>query len=238
MLDRDIQNVGGDVDPGDATVRSWRLNRWMLVVSVIGVVVALVFGSCGGPPTSQQSVSRSGNNANQGGTQIVNQDTGSQDNGNNINCGHVEANAHCTVQIQDAVGRLSTSTPNDGQFKAELAKQSTTAPSGDGPWPFVVVDTGPEGLFARSSADVAANRLGYTTNRSIVWADCVQKSAFTPPNPINDVGPVWLRVHWKNDAPSKAALMSDPGDAEAAYMYRGLVVPYGHNGAIPACTSS
>lgn len=238
MPDDDAQRHSANIDPAEATVRTWRLSRWLLVTSVIGIVVALGIGftSCSGPPRPdgpQQSVVGTGNNANQGGTQNANQ--GSSGSGN---CGHVEANANCTVQIQDALARLSASTPDDGKFKAELAKQSTAAPSGSGPWPFVVVDTGTEGLFARSSAEVTANRLGYTPNRSIVWADCVRTSTFTPPDPINDVGPRWLRVHWKTDAPNQDALMSDPGDSKVAFMYQGLAVPYGHNGAIPACSST
>jgi hypothetical protein len=107
---------------------------------------------------------------------------------------------------------LSKQSATDVELKEKLKGLAAEPPAGVGPWPFIVVDTGPEGLFARSTPFLQANRLGYIINRSIVWADCRQATDFTPPNPINDVGASWVRIHWKNLEPSQQRFDSDPNE--------------------------
>lgn len=167
-------------------------------------------------------MSGSGNNVNQN-AGLQNQASGT--------CGQIGTGNTCVVQLQE----LAKDTPTDDDFKAEIAKRSTSAPVPPGPWAFVVIDTGELGLFARSANVAQANRLGYALNREVVWADCVATSDFLPPSPGNDVGPRWLKVRWKNDQPGGGHLLSDPGDSKQAWMYRGLTVPFGHNGDIPPC---
>jgi hypothetical protein len=119
----------------------------------------------------------------------------------------------------------------------QLRAGANAPPAGPGPWPFVVIDTQKEGSFARSTNEKMADRLGYATEHSIVFVECQMKSLFTPPAVRRNVGPVWLRVRWKNATASTAAFQSDPSDPYTAWMYRGYLEPFEHDGAIPACTN-
>lgn len=187
---------------------------------MIAIVVTVITSS--GDGGQNADISGSGNN--------VNQNSGTQNQASGT-CGQIGTGNSCVVQLQT----LAKETPTDDQFKTELAKRSTAAPSPDGPWAFVVIDTGDLGLFARSGNVARADRIGYAINRELVWADCVATIDFTPPEPINNVGPRWLKVRWKTDQPNGNHQLSDPGDTKRAWMYRGLTVPFGHNGAIPSC---
>jgi hypothetical protein len=107
---------------------------------------------------------------------------------------------------------------------------------GNGPWPYIVVNTGDQGLYARSTDDIDSERLGAAANRSIVWVDCVSTSDFTPPvaDPSN-VGPTWLKIRWPNDRQSSQFFSSEPTNASHAYVYSGFAIPLGHSRQIPAC---
>jgi len=226
----DSQKQGDDlsVAADKATILGLNISRKALLWTVIGVAVAViavvvtVVTSSGGGGGQNANVSGTGNN--------VNQNSGTQNQASGT-CGQIGNGNSCVVQLQD----LSKDTPTDGEFKAKLEKLSTAAPASPGPWAFVIIDTGNLGLFARSANIAQANRVGYAMNRDLVWADCVASSDFTPPDPGNDVGPQWLKVRWKNDQPSSNHMLSDPGDTKQAWMYRGLTVPFGHNGDIPSC---
>lgn len=216
-----------------ATVLTLRLTRWALAVAVVGVTVSIVvgFASCSPNPTSSQTgtVSGTGNN--------LNQNSGTQNEFSNSTCGQLNNGSTCVIQLRNNLSALSQSADTDKTLKAELAKKATAPPAGAGPWPFVVVDSGIDGLYPRSTNELYADRLGIARNRSIVWAECVATSHFTPLDldPVNNVGPRWLRVRWKTDTPSQPSFDSDPSDTKRVWMYFGFLVPLEHNGQIPAC---
>jgi hypothetical protein len=129
---------------------------------------------------------------------------------------------------------------DDTRLREVLAAhpRSRTRPMGNGPWPFVVIDTGNAGLLARSTNDDTAQRVGVAPNHRIVWADCVTVSGFTPPglDAATSAGPTWLRVRWKHQN-TLAKADSHPAEQETAWMYRGYLEPLQHNGAVPRCTN-
>lgn len=166
--------------------------------------------------------------------------------GNNMNensapCAQV-VNSSCEISLQEDLKEAQESpAENDDEFKAELAREAREEPTdfGSGPWPFAVVDTLVDGadfgLFARTTNTVAGDRLGSAGNRSIVWADCVARSDYTPKvETIEDVGPLWLHVRWTPVAPTERST-SEPSGTERAWMYRGGLVPIKHDGDIPSC---
>lgn len=206
-----------------ATVLGLRISKRALAWTIVGVVVAVagVVAAFVLPGGGGQSVSGTGNQ--------VNQNSGSQSATGA--CGQVGTGNSCVVQLQE----LAKESPTDEEFKAGVAKLGAAPPEEPGPWAFVVVDTGELGLFARSTNELQGSRVGLALNREMVWVDCMATSDFTPPDPTNDVGPVWLKVRWKNDQTSATHMYSDPDDPKRAWMYRGLTVPFGHNGDVPDC---
>ena len=231
------QEVASTSGPPEEERRSWRaavqgviLNRWSLGVAVVALVVSVIFGaaSCMAPEspggTNNPTVSVSGTEN----TVTQNQVSGT--------CAQVSDGANCVVTLTQAVTKASQSSATDAEFKSELAKSATAAPTAPGPWPFVVVDTGDLGLFARSSNEVNAEYLGTALNRAIIWADCVATSNFAPADVSGEdaVGPLWLKVRWAAVEPMQNSV-SEPTEEATAWMYRGLAVPLKHNGQIPAC---
>jgi hypothetical protein len=209
-----------------ATIRSYLLNRWALAVAAVALAASVVIGL--------ESIASDG----EGGQRAGATGTGNTINQNQVTdsvCGLVGDNSSCVVQLERSVESLSEMAATDDELKAALARQATGSPSGDGPWPFIVVDTGTQGLFARTTNEVRADRVGVAANRSIVWADCVATSGFTPAQPRHDFGPKWLRVRWKSNQPTQAFLQSDPSDPKRAWMYLGYTMPYKHDGQIPPC---
>jgi hypothetical protein len=207
-----------------AAAQSVVLTRWSLGVAVIALVVSVFFGatSCTAPESpggsSNPGVSVSGTEN----TVTQNQVSGT--------CAQVADGSNCVVTLTQAVTKASQSSATDAEFKSELTKSATPAPADPGPWPFVVVDTGDLGLFARSGNEVNAERLGTALNRTIIWADCVATSSFAPADATGDnaVGPLWLKVRWAAVGPMQNSV-SEPTEQATAWMYRGLAVPLQHN---------
>ncbi|MBN6034197.1 hypothetical protein [Amycolatopsis sp. 195334CR] len=210
-----------------AAIGNLPVAKWALGVGVLGVAVAVIFGvvsACGPddtpPPPPAPEVNQPG--------------TG------NVNC---DDGATCTVtlgQAQQLVQNAATQAGSDDTtLKKTLRAESgaSAPPSGPGPYPFVVVDTVDLGLFARTANTVSAVRIGYTANRSLVWANCTARSDFTPSDVTgeNNVGPIWLQVRWKHLPAGTNQGLSEPNETQTAWMYRGALEPVGHNGAIPPC---
>jgi hypothetical protein len=159
-------------------------------------------------------------------------------------CANVGPNSSCVVESPEEaktqVRQLDQQTSSDTEMRHLLAKRARGAPTGDGPWPFVVVDTVVDGndigLFARTTSEVRAEHLGVASNHSVVWADCEATSDFMPPdvNGDTDVGPRWLSVRWKPVAPT-ALSVSEPNQDDHAWMYRGTLLPLDHDGHVPSC---
>jgi len=115
-------------------------------------------------------------------------------------------------------------------------KSGDASPVGDGPWPFTVGDVGPLGLIVRSAGDETGTQVGSTSETLTLWADCVQNTGFDP-RPDTGAGPLWYRIRWPTDQPGKDFLTSSPVDRYRGWVYAGFVVPSGHNGQLPECTS-
>ncbi|MFI5734871.1 hypothetical protein ACIA49_32460 [Kribbella sp. NPDC051587] len=145
-------------------------------------------------------------------------------NGCNINGDQ----SSCTVQQI-----MGDETLTDPEFRKEMAKASTAAPAGAGPYQFVVVDTGKLGLMVRTGPEADDEQFGSVGNRGIVWADCQQRSSFNG-DPSMGVGPVWLKIHWPQTT-GKEFANSQPKDPARGWVFRGYVIPAGHNGKIPNC---
>ncbi|MGI5504610.1 hypothetical protein [Lentzea sp. CA-135723] len=201
-----------------ATVKGLHVNKKILRLTAFGVIVAVVsvFVACQPkeePPSPETNI-----------------------NGNN--CGVVTQNSSCVVQAVEAAEKIAAS--DEVAFKAELAKRSQKAPGVDGPWPFVVVDTIIDdrnwGLYARTTNRALAERQGTAANHSVIWADCVATSDYTPTDVTgdNNVGPKWLRVRWAPVDPTQRSV-SEPSEERRSWMYRGAAVPLEHNGEIPEC---
>lgn len=127
----------------------------------------------------------------------------------------------------------------EDHYIANLRDHSTKAPDvKDAPYLFVVVNTGKEGLNARTTNDKNGTNEGFAPNHAKVWAECVTRSSFTPPGK-KTVGPVWLKVKWPwptgQPDPASQVHQSSPNDRDHAWMYRGYLEPSGQNGNIPSC---
>lgn len=212
----------------DATIKSLLVNRFVLGLTAVGTAVGIIFGigSCGPdpiPPRPGQSIEQAGtgNSANQ-------------------NCAEVGDNSTCTVeQAKENLDEVKAMASDDTELRARLRGQpgASTSPNGIGPWPFVVVDTGDLGLYARTTNLAQAVRVGTAANWSTVWADCIAETGFTPPDVTGEtaVGPKWLQVRWKHLSDSGARGHSEPTETQRAWMYRGATEPLQHNGDIPRC---
>lgn len=107
---------------------------------------------------------------------------------------------------------------------------------GNGPWPYTVANVGPLGLIVRSFGDETGTQVGSAAETLTLWADCVQNTGFDP-RPDTGVGPLWYKVRWPTVQPGKAFLTSSPSDRYRAWVYAGFVVPSGHSGQLPECSS-
>ncbi|NUT52885.1 MAG: hypothetical protein HOV94_37205 [Saccharothrix sp.] len=156
-------------------------------------------------------------------------------------CAQVGDNSVCLHALQGELDRVSGLAPGDDDaLRAELRKDPLAGqpPSGDGPFPFVVVDTAAlGGLYARTSNVLEAARVGTAANRSIVWADCLAVTDFSPPGVTGEtaMGPKWLHVRWRHLPVSNERGHSEPDQEQRAWMYRGATEPIRHNGVIPDC---
>ena len=206
-----------------ATISTVELTRKSLVVAAVGVIVSIagVAVGCGADQPTQQG------GMVQGGTGNTAQE-----------CGFVGNAATCVnykVELSEAIAKAS----DDAELKKVLRASPSAAqdPAPPGPWPFAVVDTGDLGLFARTTPDALATRVGHAANRGMVWADCQVDSEFTPPDVSgeNAVGPKWVKVRWKHLPDGTNRGLSEPSHTETAFMYRGALEPVAHNGNIPPC---
>lgn len=132
-----------------------------------------------------------------------------------------------------------TAQAGEDDFIENLRAQSTKDPGDKGPYEFVVVNTGAEGLHARTTNDETGQNEGFAQNHTRVFAECVTSSSFTPQGKKTESGPVWLKVKWPwptgQPDPSGQAHQSSPTDHDYAWMYRGYLESRGHNGKIPSC---
>lgn len=157
--------------------------------------------------------------------------TGSYNSGG-INCtaSGSGATAHCVEQL------MADDTLTDPQFRREMANLSTAAPAAQGPYEYVVVDTGKLGLKVRTGPEATDEQFGSAANRSIIWAECQMRSAFDA-DPSMKAGPVWLKIHWPSTTGTQWA-NSQPKDPVQGWVFAGYVIPAGHNGRVPACGST
>lgn len=220
--------VGGRRDPRNKQSahiehRTMHWTRIAAVLTGLGVSVAVVFGivsACGtdDPPPPGTSQNGTGNNSCSGGST-------------------------CSVNITQVEQLVREAESVAGSDDTELRKQLRAAPgaaqrpTGSRPYPFIVVDTGELGLFARTTNVVNGVRVGNTANHELVWANCMATSDFTPSDVsgANNVGPKWVQVRWKHLAGGQVRGLSEPNETQTAWMYRGDLEPVGHNGDIPAC---
>lgn len=215
-----------------ATILTHRLSRWMVIfgaLSVAATVAGIVLAGCGPSDPAPGGVNVPGN------SNTVNAPSGNCANVSGGNC-VVELSPTLSHELTDASTAAGS---DDGKFRQQLSQlpDADKQPAGPGPWPFVVVDTGDLGLFARTSDTVNATRVGNAGNRSIVWVDCIAQSDFTPPDVsgVNDVGPQWVQVRWKHLPSGTDRGLSEPTEAQTAWMYRGALLPLGSNGDIRKC---
>lgn len=99
-------------------------------------------------------------------------------------------------------------------------------PTGTGPWPYRVENTGALGVFIRSGprkSDVRLPGNPVAFDNTTLFADCQVISDFDP-EPDTGAGGRWLNIHWPEAA-------SPAGN----FVYAAYAVPIGHNGAIPSC---
>ncbi|GAB3464274.1 hypothetical protein GCM10027436_76210 [Actinophytocola sediminis] len=198
------------------------LTRLTVVFAGLGVIVGLVFGfasACGPEEPSTPSQSGAGN----------------------VNCSGDSACGDIELNISHVQEIVASASADAGGDDAELKKNlrtvdgATQPPTESAPYPFIVVDTGELGLFARTTNVMNGVRVGNAGNRALVWADCVTQSDFTPSDVTNNAGPQWVRVRWKHLAGGQVRGLSEPNETQTAWMYRGGLEPVGHNGAIPHC---
>lgn len=130
--------------------------------------------------------------------------------------------------------------PTEGIRSEEQAIESSRShmndpPPATGPWPFTVVNTGTQGLKVRSTNTVEGVQLGALPNLNTAWAECQTDSPFDPV-PNDEGGAKWLRIKWDQQTQDDKNYYESQPDAKATgWIYRGLVVPLGHNGTIPQC---
>ncbi|MBM7774921.1 hypothetical protein JOD54_005125 [Actinokineospora baliensis] len=230
MVDPDPSpsGTGRAAEAHEATIKSWRISRWMIGVAVfaavctaIGLIIAFY------PDHQAQGVAQGDSAVNSGGT------------GNNPSqCGVVGAHASCQI-LQQAKAQGDTATTDDTAIRAQLRArpEATHPPTTPGPWPYAVLDTGALGLFARTTATAEATRVGNAGNLDIIWADCLATTDFTPQGLREhlDVGPQWIKARWKHLDQGTTRGLSEPTQPTTAYFYLGYLEPLGHNGDIPAC---
>jgi hypothetical protein len=124
-------------------------------------------------------------------------------------------------------------TREQAQLKARA--YASVAPPAHQPAPFVVIDA-PKHLWVRSSGTTTGHHIGAAYDGSTVWADCQITTDFDP-DPSDDAGAVWLRIHWPTEKPNDKLASSQPSDRFAGWVYAGQTVPAGHNGKIPICVN-
>lgn len=147
--------------------------------------------------------------------------------------------ANCAVHGEANVVKCSDETEVPGQsvdaiLRADARRFVNVPPTGQGPWPFAVVGTFDVGLKVRSTNAADGKGLGGLAPHHIAWAVCQHRSAFDP-DPTTGTGPIWLKVKWEQQEPSTAFFDSDPSATATAWVYRGFLIPVGHNGNIPDC---
>lgn len=149
-----------------------------------------------------------------------------------------EGDHHCSLdgdhsQLSCDENILDPVTANEKDVRAEVARFADEPPRGDGPWQFVVLDTG-IGLKVRSTNRIEAEQLGGLQEQHYAWVDCYAVSDFDA-DPTTGRGPIWYRVRWGQQEPSLDFFESDPGAGTRAWAYAGYLQPWGHNGDIPEC---
>ncbi|GAA2996746.1 hypothetical protein [Actinokineospora diospyrosa] len=212
----------------EATIKTWRINRWMIAVAVFAALCTAVGLIIATPDPPAEGVAQGDSGVNSGGT------------GNSPSqCGVVGAGASCQILEQARSHPEQAADADDTGVRAELRArpEANRPPAEPGPWAYAVVDTGALGLFARTTPTIEAARVGNAGNLDIVWADCVATSDFTPQalKETNNVGPKWVKAHWRHLDAGITRGLSERDQPTTAYFYLGFLEPLGHNGDIPAC---
>jgi hypothetical protein len=206
-----------------ATIKALTWTRVGAAIGALGLIAALVFGlvsACGSDEPAAPGPSQSG--------------TGNNYCADGSTC-DVDVNiTHVQEIVQEAA---AASGGDEAEFKKNLkaADGAAEPPKGSAPYPFVVIDTGELGLFARTTNVMNGVRVGNAGNRALVWANCIEQSDFTPSDVTNNAGPQWVQVRWKHLEGGQVRGLSEPNETQAAWMYRGGLEPVGHNGDIPRC---
>ncbi len=163
-------------------------------------------------------------------------------------CANPSLDPTCLAQAKSALQLAEQDSNNDTTLQTRLREHSSSKndPIGKGPWPFVVLGTENDGLYARpvqstegpKSAD--GPEVGIALNHSIVWAECYLQNDYYPAglDRRKNVISIWLKIHWKNQIFPKSQGISDPAEPQEAWMYRGYLEPLQQNGRIANCKYS
>jgi hypothetical protein len=160
--------------------------------------------------------------------------------------GCIVTGSNNTCGIAERAEEVATNAPSPQQLKERVAAFSQSPPEAPGPWPYLVYNTFNEasgtdfGLSVKATPDGPGGQIGSTASGGIVYGECIATSMYDPEQGRADVdfGPHWLRIRWPSNTPETEFAASSPSDPFQGYVYLGYVLPFTHNGEIPACAGS
>ena len=193
---------------------AWSWNRKSLAVAICGVAATVLFGvaawiyDASDEPAAGTTQTQTGGSGN---TQIENN-------------GVINNNAQ-----EFAEG-------SKGQSREEILqaaeKYKGVPPPPGGVAPYLVVASG--NLFVRDSPKSDGKQIGAAWHNTLVYAGCSVESDFDPILDDEMKGE-WVKVRWPTLKPSRDMLVGQPSDPLQGWVYRGRIVPAGHNGNLPSC---
>ena len=132
------------------------------------------------------------------------------------------------VAINDSTCGTSPEAAVERRRRAEALPGAQSAPTGTGPWLFVVYDTGDMGLYVRDGTENASRRVGIVQEGRAVYVDCYKlgwDSQQVAENPLPAMrSDRWYKVRYP-----------DTGDVGEFWMDSGFLLPINHNGGVPVC---
>jgi hypothetical protein len=115
---------------------------------------------------------------------------------------------------------------------AEAAKAAGRAPTGAGPWPFVVTQDLGKGLKVRTTNVTEGVHIGALAHLNTAYVVCGKRSGFDP----EGNGDLWYKVKWDHQQPNSTDYFeSEPGATGSGWAYGHYLSPVNHNGEVPAC---
>lgn len=180
----------------------------------------------GGNSTSDSTGDNTGDGA---GANSGNDGDGSS-NGNTITVQGEAGSTICVMADDSCVSGVDPETPiKEALQRLARLPGADQDPTGEGPWPFLVLGTNDQGVFYRDGHTVDDHRLpGKPVARDSrpVYADCRVTGAWQADAaaPRTDALTTWLKVRYP-----------EPGDKGDHWVYGGYAFPFGHNGNIPEC---